>query len=71
MADPIDAPAQPPGEPPATSDPIDAARADLVRWRDIHCRDSALSRDTDTYNRVTRAVGEILQALATARTRKG
>jgi hypothetical protein len=40
-----------------------AAAAGLSRWFEEHCRDSAISRSTETYNRVLRGVRDVQSAL--------
>jgi hypothetical protein len=50
-------------EDPAVAAPADPA-AELSAWFDTHIRNSRISRDTETYNRIHRAKAEIEAALA-------
>ena len=42
-----------------------AALAGLRDWKDTHCRDSAISRNTPALNTITNAVAAIEAAIAT------
>lgn len=55
--------AEAPAGPPAVMLPLVVARQDLADWADAHCRNSPVSRDTDTYNQITALVRQIDTAL--------